>query len=392
MSSKSNGFSLPLPALLIGALALLGVAAGIVSFTGTPPAPAPAAPAGGPPVTVAAPAARNVTDWSEYTGQFTAVDYVEVRARVSGYLTEIHFTDGQQVAKGDLLFVIDPRPYEIAVITARAKLDQAAGTKEYAKRQLNRAGELHRKDFVAESTLDLRTEESRGAGATVEAARAALRDAELNLQFTRVTAPVSGRISSRQVSIGNLVSGGPNIASPTLLTTIVSQDPIYFSFDMSESDYLVQSRRAQARPQAGMMGSVIGIRLTDETGWPHEGKIDFVDNQIDRGAGTIRARAVLANTDRSATPGAFGRVRMAASDPYDALLVPDTAIVTDQSRKLVMTVKDGAVAPKVVKLGPIQDGLRVIKSGLAPEDQVVINGLMRARPGAKVTAQPGKIE
>ncbi|TAN59473.1 MAG: efflux RND transporter periplasmic adaptor subunit [Magnetospirillum sp.] len=392
MSSKPNGFSLPLPALLIGALALLGVAAGVVSFTGTSSTSAPTAPAGGPPVTVATPAARGVIDWSEYTGQFTAVDYVEVRARVSGYLTEIHFTDGQQVAKGDLLFVIDPRPYEIAAASARAKLDQAAGTKEFAKRQLNRAGELHRKDFVAESTLDQRTEESRGAGATAEAARAALRDAELNLQFTRITAPISGRISARQVSVGNLVSGGPNIPAPTLLTTIVSQDPIYFSFDMSESDYLVQSRRAQAKPDAGILGAAAVIRLMDETGWPHEGRIDFVDNQIDKGTGTIRTRAVLANADRSITPGAFGRVRMAASDSYDALLVPDTAIVTDQSRKLVMTVKDGTVTPKVVRLGPIQDGLRVVRNGIAPDDQVIINGLMRARPGAKVTAQPGKIE
>ncbi len=391
MPSKPNGFSLPLPALLVGALVLLGVAAGVMSFTGSSSSSVPAA-AGGPPVTVATPLKRSVTDWSEYTGQFTAVDYVEVRARVSGYLTEIHFTDGQQVAKGDLLFVIDPRPYEIAVASARAKLDQAAGTKEFAKRQLTRADELRRKDFVPESTLDQRTEESRGAGAGAEAARATLHDAELNLQFTRITAPVSGRISSRQVSIGNLVSGGPNIPSATLLTTIVSQDPIYFSFDMSEADYLVQARRAQAKPDTGILGSTALIRLMDEADWPHPGKIDFVDNQIDRGTGTIHARAVLANTDRSVTPGAFGRVRMAASDPYDALLVPDTAIVTDQSRKLVMTVKDGTVAPKVVRLGPMQNGLRVVRGGVDPDDQVIINGLMRARPGAKVTPQPGKIE
>jgi RND family efflux transporter MFP subunit len=390
MSRRLTGFSLPLPALLLGGLALLGIVAGTASFMGK--SSAPAAAAGGPPVTVAAPLSRSVTDWSEYTGQFTAVDYVEVRARVSGYLTEIHFTDGQQVNKGDLLFVIDPRPYEIAVASARAKLDQAAGTKEFAKRQLNRAGELHRKDFVAESTLDQRTEESRGAGATVEAARAALRDAELNLQFTRVTAPVSGRISAKQVSVGNLVSGGPSIASPTLLTTIVSQDPIYFSFDMSEAEYLAQSRRSQGSPEAGLLGAAASLRLMDETGWPHEGKIDFVDNQIDKGTGTIRARVLLANADHSVPPGAFGRVKLAASAPYDAFLVPDTAILTDQSRKLVMTVKDGTVTPKVIKLGPLQGALRVVQSGLGPEDQVIINGLMRARPGTKVTPQPGKIE
>ena len=390
MSRQFNGFSLPLPAVLLGGLALLGIAAGAVSFMGKPSGAPPAA--GGPPVTVASPLSRSVTDWSEYTGQFTAVDYVEVRARVSGYLTEIHFTDGQQVTKGDLLFVIDPRPYEIAVASARAKLDQAAGTKEFAKRQLTRAGELRRNDFVPESTFDQRIEESRGAGATVQAAYAALRDAELNLQFTRVTAPVSGRISAKQVSIGNLVSGGPSIASPTLLTTIVSQDPIYFSFDMSEAEYLAQSRRSQGSPEAGLLGATASLRLMDETGWPHEGKIDFVDNQIDKGTGTIRARVILANADHSVPPGAFGRVKLAASAPYDALLVPDTAIVTDQSRKLVMTVKDGAVTPKMVKLGPVQGTLRIVQSGLAPDDQVIINGLMRARPGAKVTPQPGKLE
>ncbi|CAA7620881.1 Membrane-fusion protein [Candidatus Terasakiella magnetica] len=364
-----------------------------MSFTSRPSSAPPAA-AGAPPVTVAAPLARDVIDWSVYTGQFAAVDFVEIKARVSGYLTEIHFTDGQMVTKGDLLFVIDPRPYENAVAAARAKLDQTQGTREFTKRQLSRAGDLHRKDFVAESTLDQRTEESRGAGANVEAARAALRDAELNLQFTRITAPVSGRISARQVSIGNLVSGGPNIPSPTLLTTIVSQDPIYFTFDMPEADYLAQSGRARAG-QAGaqaLLGNTAVIRLMNETGWPHEGRLDFVDNQIDRNTGTIRARVVLANPDRSLTSGAFGKVRLAASGSYQALMVPDTAIVTDQSRKLLMTVKDGAVIPKPVKLGPLQDGLRVVQDGLAADDQVVINGLMRARPGAKVTPQPGTIK
>jgi len=392
MSSKPSGFSLPLPLLLVGALVLLGLAAGVVSLMGPSSTAVPGGGGGGPAVTVAAPVTRAVTDWGDYTGQFTAVDYVEVRARVSGYLTEIHFTDGQQVEKGDLLFVIDPRPYEIALASARAKLDQATGTKEFTRRQLTRADELRRKDFVPESTLDQRTEESRGAGGAVEIARAAVRDAELNLQFTHVTAPVSGRIGARQVSIGNLVSGGANIASPTLLTTIVSQDPIYFSFDMSESEYLIQSHRNQGAPEAGMLGATAQIRLMDEAEWSHQGKIDFIDNQIDRGTGTIHARAVLANPDHSVTPGAFGRVRVAASAPYDAQLVPDAAVITDQSRKLVMTVKDGIVTPKMVTLGPIQDGLRVVRSGIGPEDQIIINGLMLARPGAKVTPQPGKIE
>lgn len=392
MSSKPNGFPLSLPVFLVGGLVLLGLIMGGVSWMTPSSALAQAAPPGPPPVTVAEPAKRSVTEWIDYTGQFAAVDNVEVRARVAGYLTEIHFTDGQMVAKGDLLFVIDPRPYEIAVAATRARLDQAAGSKEYASRQLSRGVELHRKDFVAESTLDQRTEASRGAGATVEAARAALREAELNLHFTRVTAPISGRISARQVSVGNLVSGGPSIAAPTLLTTIVSQAPIHFLFDMTEADYLAQAKRGQGKPEAALHGATARIRLMDETGWPREGRIDFVDNQIDRGTGTIRVRAVLPNEDRAIAPGSFGRVRLAASEPYEALLVPDTAIVTDQARKLVMTVKDGTVTPKVVRLGPVQDGLRVVKEGLAADDQVIVNGLMRARPGTKVTPQPGKIE
>jgi membrane fusion protein, multidrug efflux system len=377
---------LPLPVLLLGGLALAGVAAGLVSFSSTSSGPGGAPPPGGPAVTVAQPVSRSVIDWSEYTGQFAAVDYVEVRARVNGYLTEVHFTDGQMVNKGDLLFVIDPRPYDIALASARAKLDQAAGSKEYARRQLARAGELHRKEFVAESTLDQRTEESRGAGATVEAARAAVRDAELNLQFTRITAPISGRIGSKQVSIGNLVTGGPSVASPTLLTTIVSQDPIHVTFDLTEADYLAQAGRGDP------VGTPVQLRLMSETGWPREGKLDFVDNQIDKGTGTIRARAVVANPEGQVPTGAFGRVRLATSAPYDSLMVPDTAIVTDQSRKLVMTVRDGTVVPKPVRTGPKDGELRVIRDGLAPDDQVIINGLMRARPGAKVTAQPGKIQ
>jgi RND family efflux transporter MFP subunit len=382
--------SIPKPALLFAGLIALGIAAGAVSWLAPRSAPtAPAPGAGGPAVTVAAPLVRSVTDWAEYTGQFVAVDRVEIRARVGGYLTEIRFTDGQRVERGEPLFQIDPRPYEIALAQARAKLDQAAGTKDFAGRQLVRAGELRRNDFVAASVLDQRTEESRGASATVEAARAAMRDAELNLQFTRITAPVSGRISARAVSIGNLISGGPTVSQPTLLTTIVSLDPIQFLFDLSEADFLAQARRDAQPP---LIGQSVRLRLIDETGWPHEGRIDFIDNQFDRASGTIRVRAVLANPDRLLVPGGFGRVRLSVAAPHDAMLVPDAAIVTDQTRRMVMIVKDGVVQPRVVTLGPVQeDGLRVVVSGLAPDDMVVVNGLMRARPGAMVTPQPGTI-
>ncbi|MBC7906946.1 MAG: efflux RND transporter periplasmic adaptor subunit [Rhodospirillaceae bacterium] len=382
----------PVSLLVVAAIAALGLGAGVYSFKSGGPAPAAAQAPGAPPVTVAQPVKRTVTDWSEFTGQFTPVDYVEVRSRVSGYLTEIHFTDGQIVNKGDLLFVIDPRPFETAVVSARAKLDQAASSREYTGRQLERAGELQKRDFLAQSTLDQRQSESRSAGAGTDVARAALRDAELNLQFTRITAPVSGRVSARQISIGNLVTAGGTSGSGTLLTTLVSLDPIYFSFDMSEADFLA-FQRTLSGPTGGPLDVPVDLRLMDETGWPHQGKLTFIDNQVDKNSGTIRARATLANPDNFIAPGSFGRIRMPASMPFEALLVPDSAVVTDQNRKLVMTVNaEGTVVPKPVVPGPLVDNLRAIRSGITAEDQIVINGLMRSRPGAKVTPQPGKIE
>lgn len=342
---------------------------------------------GAPTVTVSAPLQRRVTEWSEFTGQFTAVDYVEIRARVGGYLTEVHFTDGQMVQKGDLLFVIDPRPYEFALASARARLDQASSSREFASRQLGRADELQRREVLSKSLLDQRSTESRGAGAAADAARSAVREAELNLQFTRVHAPISGRIGARLISPGNLVTAGGGTSPGTLLSTVVSLDPLYLSFDMSEADFLTFQRTRQVATDLP-----VDIRLMDETKWSREGRLTFVDNQMDKGSGTIRARATLANPNQFIAPGSFGRIRMPASAPYDALLVPDAALVTDQSRKLVMTVTaEGTVAPKPVELGQMADGLRVVKSGLAPDDQVIINGLMRARPGAKVTPQPGRI-
>lgn len=392
MAQGSRKF--PLPLLLLAAVVILGVAAGIYSFKsgGSGGAPAQAQPQGGPPVTVAQPLRRQITDWSEFTGQFTPVDYVELRARVSGYLTEIHFADGQMVNKGDLLFVIDPRPYEIALVSARAKVTQAAASRELATRQLGRAGELQKREFLAQSLLDQREAESRTAGAGSTAAQAAVREAELNLQFTRIVAPVSGRISARQISIGNLVTAGGSSGAGTLLTTIVSQDPLYFNFDMSEADFLA-FQRTYGRVSSGELNVPVSLRLMDESGWPHTGALTFIDNQVDKNSGTIRARVTMANGDGFVAPGSFGRVRMPVSPAYEALMVPDAAIMTDQSRKIVLTVTpDGTVAPRPVTIGPVVDGLRAIRSGLNGEEQVIINGLMRARPGAKVTPQPGKIE
>jgi RND family efflux transporter MFP subunit len=358
------------------------------------PSPPAAAQGGPPPVTVSQPLQRDVVEWDEYTGQFEAADYVEIRARVSGYLTEINFSDGQIVDKGDLLFVIDPRPFEIARDNAQAQLAQAESQVELANRELARAGELRRSDFVAASTYDQRLQQQRAAASSVDQAKAAIRSAELNLEFTRITAPVKGRIGRHLVSIGNLVTGGEGGAT-TMLTTIVSLDPIHFIFDMSEQDFLTY-QRAVAQNKLGSTREsslLVAVRLPDEKDWSRQGILDFVDNQVDRSAGTIRARGVFANPDLFITPGQFGRIRVPGSEHYEALLVPDEAIVTDQSRKIVMTVKeDGTVEPRVVRPGPTIDGLRVIRDGIGPKDRIIINGLVRARPGAKVSPQQGTIQ
>lgn len=352
-----------------------------------PLGPSQAQQAGAPPppaVTVSAPQKKTVTEWLEFTGQFAPVEYVEIRARVSGYLTEIHFTDGQMVRAGEPLFTIDPRPFEIALASAQAKLDQATSTKEYASRQLGRADALIRQDFVAQSQRDLRQSESRSALAAADVARAAVREAQLNLDFTRVTAPVSGRVGARQLSIGNLVSAGGGNSSGTLLTTIVSLDPLYFVFDLSEADYLAFHRAQAGKP----LDVPVGLRLMDEADWSRDGRLTFIDTQLDKGSGTIRARVTLANPDGFIAPGSFGRVRM-PGETYDAMLLPESAVMTDQNRKIVMTVTpDGTVAPRPVTAGPLIDGMRVIRGGLTEQDQVIVNGLMRARPGAKVTPQP----
>jgi RND family efflux transporter MFP subunit len=377
-------------------LAILAVAGAAGALAGCDDAKtAGAAPPAAPPVTVGQPLQREITEWDEYTGQFAAVDYVEIRARVSGYLQEVHFEDGQLVKKGDLLFVIDPRPYEIQLASAKAQISQANAVIDFAGREVSRAEVLRQKDFLAQSTYDQRLEQLRTGTANLEAAKAAVRDAELNLEFSRVMAPLTGRIGRHEVSIGNLVTGG-NGGATTLLTTIVSLDPIYFNFDMSEADFLGYERAVAQGKLASTRDVPVPVEarlIDDKNGWPLKGHIDFVDNQIQRGAGTIRVRAVFPNPTMLLTAGQFGRIRVPGSEPHQAVLVPDAALVTDQSRKLLMTVSDdGTVVPKVVQPGPTYGGLRIIRSGIAPTDRVVINGLIRARPGAKVTPQPGKIE
>jgi RND family efflux transporter MFP subunit len=346
-----------------------------------------------PLVTVSAPLPREVVEYDEYTGQFAAVEFVELRARVSGYLRSHHFEEGAIVKKGDLLFIIDPRPFEATLASARAQLNQAEARVDLANRQLARAAHLRERDFVSASVHEERLQEQRVTMAAVAIAKSAVRTAELNLEFSRILAPVGGRIGNREVTDGNLVSGGDGSGN-TLLTTIVSIDPIYFVFDMSEADFTAYQRAVKVGKLQSTRDSVpVFARLRDEPEWPREGTLNFVDNQVNRRTGTIRVRAVFPNPDGLLTPGQFGRIRLPGSEPYKAMLVPDSAILTDQSQKIVMTVgADGTVTPKMVRPGPMFDGLRIIRAGLSPDDRVVINGLVRVRAGGKVTAQDGEIK
>jgi multidrug efflux system membrane fusion protein len=372
-------------------LGLLMAAGAVVAarlWLPSPPAHAQSAPPPAPPVTVSAPLQRNLANVTSFTGQFSAVDYVELRAQVSGYLTEIDFTDGQLVHKGDLLFVIDPRPYQIALDQAQAQYQTAVASLDLANQELVRATQLKRNDFASGETVDQRVQQQRSAEATVAQAKAAIAAAQLNLVFTHITAPLTGRISAHRVSIGSLVMGGPGAASTTLLTTIVSLDPIYLDFDMSENDYLAYEHGQQGATAA----PGVQAQLSDEQDWPHRGTLDFIDNQLDRSSGTIHARATLPNPNLLIAPGEFARVRLPTSQPHQVLLVPDASVVTDQSEKMLMTVADdGTVVPKRVQIGPLDGELRVIEGGLQPTDKVIINGLVRARPGGKVTPQPGTI-
>jgi multidrug efflux system membrane fusion protein len=338
-----------------------------------------------PPVaTVALPLRENVTNRTELTGQFSAVNQVVLRAQVGGYLTEIHFRDGQIVRKGDLLFVIDPRPYEIQLQQATAQRETAAAALELADKQVARTARLNRQQIATDDLLDQRAQTQRAAAAAVQTAEAAMRSAQLNLEFTRIVAPFGGRTSMRRVSVGSLVSGGAS--DPTALTSIVSLDPIYLDFDMSEADYVTYRHSSAGQPADAK--PTVQISLDGEQAWSRTGELNFLDNQIDRGSGTLHARATLSNPDLTIAPGQFARVRLPVSPAQPALLVPDSALATDQSSKTLMVVQDdGTVVPKQVEIGALEDnGMRVITRGLLPTDRVAINGLMRLRPGLKVEA------
>jgi multidrug efflux system membrane fusion protein len=364
-----------------------------VTLAGCGDTPPPQAAAAAPPVTVAQPVKRTVTDWDEFTGRFEAVEEVQVRARVGGFVTNVEFRDGAFVKTGDLLYIIDPRPFEAVAEQADGQLSDARAKAELAKRELDRALTLVQTSAVSESIVDQRRQALQAARAAEMQAEGLLKAAQLNIEFTHVVAPIGGRVSRHLVSVGNLVQGSDGGA--TLLTSIVSLDPIYIYFDMDEATYLKNNRLyfEGKRPSSRDNPNPVQVTLTGETKPSHDGKMDFVDNRLDVSTGTLRGRAVIPNTDYSILPGQFGRIRLIGSAPYEALLLPDTAIATDQSRKIVFVVKDDdTVEAKPVILGPLDEGLRVIREGLKPDDRVIVDGLQRARVGAKVSphaAAPG---
>ena len=338
-----------------------------------------------PQVTVAAAVSRKVTEFDEFTGRFEAVERVEVRPRVSGYISSVNFADGNEVKKGDVLFVIDPRPYVAERDRARAQLAQVRSQLALAKSERERATKLLGQHAISQEEFDTRSAGSEQAQANVEAAQAALDAAALNLEFTRVTAPISGRISRALVTSGNFVADGQ-----TLLTTLVSLDPIYVTFDGDEQAYLkyIKAVRVSAHAGAHGNGSAVLVGLADESGFPHEGVMAFVDNALDPATGTIHSRALLDNHERLFTPGLFARIRLLDRSQHDAVLVNDSAIGTDQTVRYVLVVgADSKVEYRPVQLGPLIDGLREVQSGLKPGEVIVVNGLQRVRPGAQVQAQ-----
>src|SRR5947209_5799168 len=370
----------------------LAPALAVLMLAGCGDKPTPPAAAAPPPVTVAQPVKRTVTDWDEFTGRFEAVDEVQVRARVGGFVTSVEFRDGAIVHAGDLLYVIDPRPFEAVALQADGQLSDARAKAELAKRELDRALTLVQTSAVSESVVDQRRQTLQAAHAAEMQAEGALKAAKLNIEFTHVMAPITGRAGRHLVSAGNLVQGSEGGA--TLLTSIVSLDPIYIYFDVDEATYLRNSRlwSEGKRPSSRDTPNPVQVTLTGETKPSHDGKMDFLDNRLDVSTGTLRSRAIIPNHDLSILPGQFGRVRLIGSSPYEALLLPDTAIATDQSRKIVFVVKDDdTVEARAVELGPVDEGLRVIRTGLKPEDRVIIDGIQRARVGAKVAPQKGEI-
>jgi RND family efflux transporter MFP subunit len=341
-----------------------------------------------PQVSVAAVVEKRVKDWDEFTGRFQAVETVEIRPRVSGYIDKIGFKEGSLVKQGDLLFVIDPRPYQADYDRAAADLKRYKTALELARIESTRVQRLRESGAVSQEELDERTSTVAQAEANVAGAQATLESASLNLGFTRVTSPVTGRVSRAEVTRGNLVTGGNN--GGTLLSSVVSMDPIYLYFDSDEQAYLryMQMARSGERTSPRDATNPVHIGLANEEGFPHAGTMDFVDNQLNPQTGTIRTRAVFANKDGLFTPGLFARVQLVGSDDYNAILIDDRAVNTDQSQKYVFLLgADNKVEYRKIKLGRVIDGLRIVREGLKPGDVIVVNGAQRVHPGLTVTPQ-----
>lgn len=367
------------------AIAAAAALAGVVVGCGPrKPAAAPE-----PTVYVAKPLQRRMVDWDDYVGRFVARNSVDVRPRVSGYIQSSHFRDGQMVRQGQLLFVIDPRPYQAALTQARGQEAHARATLANARIELARAVKLLADRAISEQDYETRLATEQQAAADLTTAQGQVQTAALNVQFTRVTAPLTGRISDKRVTVGNLVS-----QDTTVLTNITDLDPIWFTFDGAESLYLKYERESQAgvRPQSRTYANPVEIRLQDQPDYVIKGRMDFVDNALDPSSGTIRGRAVVPNHDLILTPGMFGHLRLLGSGSYTGLVLPDTAITAQQSDQIVYIVdRDGKIQQRKVQTGPLVDGLRVVRSGISADDEVVIDGLQRAKPGTQVKTRPGQI-
>lgn len=379
--------------ILVGLTLTLALAVAAEAQTATQSA----APAAGPPplpVTVSAPLSKRIKTWDEYSGRFEAVARVEVRPRVAGFIEQVHFKDGSLIKAGDLLFTLDKRPFAIAVESAKADVTRQESQVVLTEADVERAEPLAKSKVMSEQVFEQRKASLSGAQAQLAAAKAALKSAELNLEWTEVRAPIAGRISDKKVDAGNIVAGGTTGA--TLLATIVSLDPIHFIFEVAEADYLRYARLnlTGERPSSRETQNPVRVRLADEATWTHDGIMNFVDNALNERSGTLRARAVFDNKSGLLTPGVFARLQLFGGDT-DAYLVPDEAIVSDQARKIVFTIgDDNTIKATPVTLGPISEGLRVIKDGLKADDRVVIQGIANpmVRPGAKVTPTAGSIQ
>jgi RND family efflux transporter MFP subunit len=372
--------------LSVGMIVLLLVSLGAGCHKPPPQAASPP-----PTVSVIQPIARDVVEWDEYTGRLESPESVEVRARVSGYLDKVHFKEGKEVKKGDLLFTIDRRPYQAEFDRMEADHQRSESQAQLAKNDADRAERLIATKAISEEDHDTKVRSYASAQAAAKSAKAALNSAQLNLEFTEIRAPISGRIGRAFVTEGNLISGGLGGTGSTLLTTLVSQDPLYCYVDVDERSILKYLRLRKEGKRVSALDAEIPVEvaLADEEGFPRKGRVNFVDNKVDPTTGTLRCRGVIPNPDHTLGPGFFARLRVPGSGNYPALLLPDRAVSSDQSQKFVYVVnQEKKVEFRPVKIGPIIDGLRVVSSGLRPGEWVIVEGLIRVRPGLVVEAKP----